>query len=153
MWHVYTLSFVQHVAPLCEICILTMICLLYRKTVAVVGSGPAGMAAADQLNKAGHMVTVLERADRIGGLMMYGVPNMKTDKVHVVQRRVDLMAAEGVQFVVNAHVGVDPAYSVESLRSDYDSLLLACGSTKPRFLSKPTMKIHIYQIYPSKFYT
>lgn len=147
------LSVVQHVAPLCETCMLTRICLLYRKKVAVVGSGPAGLAAADQLNKAGHTVTVLERADRIGGLMMYGVPNMKTDKVHIVQRRVDLMAAEGVQFVVNAHVGVDPAYSVESLRSNYDSLLLACGSTKPRFPSKPTMKVYIYQIYPSKFYT
>lgn len=65
--------------------------------------------------------------------MMYGVPNMKTDKVHIVQRRVDLMAAEGVQFVVNAHVGVDPVYSVESLRLDHDALLLACGATKPRY--------------------
>lgn len=105
---------------------------LHRKKVAVVGGGPAGLAAADQLNKAGHSVTVYERADRIGGLMMYGVPNMKTDKIDVVQRRVDLMAAEGVQFVVNAHVGVDPVFSVESLRLNYDSLLLACGATKPR---------------------
>lgn len=63
------------------------------KKIAVIGSGPAGMAAADQLNKMGHEVTVYERSDRIGGLMMYGVPNMKTDKTHVVQRRVDLMVS------------------------------------------------------------
>lgn len=69
------------------------------RRVSIIGSGPAGLAAADQLNKMGHEVTVYERADRIGGLMMYGVPNMKTDKVDVVQRRVDLMAAEGVKFV------------------------------------------------------
>lgn len=104
------------------------------KKVAVVGSGPAGLAAADQLNKKGHSVTVFERSDRIGGLMMYGVPNMKTDKIDVVQRRVDLMEQEGVQFVTNAHVGVDPMYSVENLRSDYGALLLACGATKPRDL-------------------
>ncbi|XP_024516179.1 glutamate synthase 1 [NADH], chloroplastic isoform X1 [Selaginella moellendorffii] len=104
------------------------------KRVAIVGSGPAGLAAADQLNKAGHSVTVFERADRIGGLMMYGVPNMKTDKVEVVQRRVNLMAAEGIEFIVNANVGVDKLFSVERLMSDYDSLLLACGATKPRDL-------------------
>lgn len=91
------------------------------------------MAAADQLNKAGHSVTVYERSDRVGGLMMYGVPNMKTDKEHIVQRRVDLMAAEGVQFVVNAHVGVDPAFAVENLRSQNDAVVLACGATKPRY--------------------
>jgi len=107
------------------------------KKVAIVGSGPAGMAAADQLNKAGHTVTVYERSDRVGGLMMYGVPNMKTDKEHIVQRRVDLMAAEGVQFVVNSHVGVDPAFSVESLRSGSDAIVLACGATKPRDLPIP----------------
>lgn len=77
------------------------------KSVAIVGSGPAGMAAADQLNKLGHKVTVYERSDRIGGLMMYGVPNMKADKIDVVQRRVDLMAAEGVEFVTGANVGVN----------------------------------------------
>ncbi|KAL2650685.1 hypothetical protein R1flu_018813 [Riccia fluitans] len=107
------------------------------KRVAIVGSGPAGLAAADQLNKAGHFVTVYERADRIGGLMMYGVPNMKTDKEDVVQRRVDLMAKEGVEFVVNAHVGVDSRYSVESLRAGNDALILACGATKPRDLVVP----------------
>src|SRR5213075_1419378 len=74
------------------------------RKVAVVGSGPAGLAAAAQLNKAGHDVTVFERADRIGGLLMYGIPNMKLDK-GVVQRRVDLLAAEGVKFVTCAHVG------------------------------------------------
>ncbi|CAI5466439.1 unnamed protein product [Closterium sp. Yama58-4] len=107
------------------------------KKVAIIGSGPAGLAAADQLNKRGHTVTVYERADRIGGLMMYGVPNMKTDKTHVVQRRVDLMAAEGVTFVTNAHVGVDEQYSVEKLRAENDAMLLACGSTKPRDLPVP----------------
>ncbi|CAI5975562.1 unnamed protein product [Closterium sp. NIES-65] len=107
------------------------------KKVAVIGSGPAGLAAADQLNKRGHTVTVYERADRIGGLMMYGVPNMKTDKTHVVQRRVDLMAAEGITFVTNAHVGVDEQYSLDKLRADTDAMLLACGSTKPRDLPVP----------------
>lgn len=106
--------------------------------MAIVGSGPAGLAAADQLNKAGHTVTVYERSDRVGGLMMYGVPNMKTDKEHIVQRRVDLMADEGVQFVVNAHVGVDPAFSVESLRSGNDAVVLACGATKPRYSNTET---------------
>lgn len=104
----------------------------YRKRVAIVGSGPAGLAAADQLNRMGHFVTVFERADRIGGLMMYGVPNMKTDKVDVVQRRVNLMAEEGVNFVVNANVGVDPLYSLDRLREENDAILLAVGATKPR---------------------
>lgn len=65
--------------------------------------------------------------------MMYGVPNMKTDKIDVVQRRVDLMAAEGIKFVTNAHVGMDPLYSIDTLRADNDALLLACGATKPRY--------------------
>src|SRR5204862_3423721 len=82
------------------------------KRVAVVGSGPAGLAAAAQLNRAGHNVTVYERADRIGGLLMYGIPNMKLDK-RVVQRRVDLMAAEGVQFVTGCEIGKD--YSADKL--------------------------------------
>lgn len=105
------------------------------KKVAIIGSGPAGMAAADQLNKMGHTVTVYERADRIGGLMMYGVPNMKADKVDIVQRRVDLMAAEGVTFVTNAHVGV--TVDVSQLRRENDALLLAAGATKPRELPIP----------------
>jgi NADPH-dependent glutamate synthase beta subunit-like oxidoreductase len=92
------------------------------------------LAAADQLNKMGHFVTVFERSDRIGGLMMYGVPNMKTDKIGAVQRRVNLMAEEGITFVVNAHVGSDPLYSIECLRSENNAVILACGATKPRYL-------------------
>ncbi|XP_038987133.1 glutamate synthase 1 [NADH], chloroplastic-like [Phoenix dactylifera] len=107
------------------------------KRVAVIGSGPAGLAAADQLNKMGHLVTVFERADRIGGLMMYGVPNMKADKIDIVQRRVDLMAKEGITFVVNANVGKDPLYSLDWLRSENDAIVLACGSTRPRDLPVP----------------
>ncbi|KVI07100.1 Alpha-helical ferredoxin, partial [Cynara cardunculus var. scolymus] len=109
--------------------------------VAIVGSGPAGLAAADQLNRIGHTVTVFEHADRIGGLMMYGVPNMKAEKIDVVQRRVDLMAKEGVNFVVNASVGNDPSYSIESLRQDNDAVILAVGSTKPRDLPVPGQEL------------
>jgi glutamate synthase (NADPH/NADH) small chain len=98
------------------------------KKVAVVGSGPAGLACAAQLNKAGHLVTVFERADRIGGLLMYGIPNMKLDK-HVVQRRIDLLAAEGVRFVVNCEVGKD--YPAAKLRSEFDAVVLCGGATKP----------------------
>nr|XP_009415149.1 PREDICTED: glutamate synthase 1 [NADH], chloroplastic-like isoform X1 [Musa acuminata subsp. malaccensis] len=107
------------------------------KKVAIVGSGPAGLAAADQLNKMGHLVTVYERADRMGGLMMYGVPNMKADKFYIVQRRVNLMKEEGVKFVVNANVGVDPLYSLDHLRAENDAIVLACGATKPRDLTVP----------------
>src|SRR6478735_8331961 len=92
------------------------------KKVAVVGSGPAGLAAADQLNKAGHKVTVFERADRIGGLLMYGIPNMKLDK-GVVQRRVDLLAAEGVKFVTCAHVGIQ--FPADRLFKEFDAVVLA----------------------------
>ena len=92
------------------------------KKVAVVGSGPAGLACAAQLNRAGHLVTVYERADRIGGLLMYGIPNMKLDK-NIVQRRVDLMAAEGVKFVTNTAVASmiagKPAAATSSMRSYY----------------------------------
>ena len=104
------------------------------KNVAVVGSGPAGLACAAQLNRAGHWVTVYERADRIGGLLMYGIPNMKLDK-SIVQRRVDLMAAEGVKFVTNTAVGVQlPA---KKLREDCDAIVLCSGATKPRDLPIP----------------
>ena len=101
-------------------------------TVGIIGSGPAGMAAADQLNKAGHTVTVYERADRIGGLMMYGVPNMKCDKEDIVQRRVKLMAAEGVIFKTGVEVG--KTVPVADIRGSHDALLLACGSTVPNNL-------------------
>ncbi|KAF2610711.1 hypothetical protein F2Q70_00008057 [Brassica cretica] len=107
------------------------------KKVAIIGSGPAGLAAADQLNKMGHSVTVYERADRIGGLMMYGVPNMKTDKIDIVQRRVDLMTKEGINFVVNANIGKDPSYSLDGLKEENDAIILAVGSTKPRDLPVP----------------
>ena len=101
------------------------------KTVAIVGSGPSGLAAADQLNKAGHTVTVYERNNRIGGLLMYGIPTMKLSK-EVVQRRVDLMAAEGVVFKPNVDVGkdVDPT----ELRASHDAVLLCLGATWPRDL-------------------
>ena len=102
------------------------------KKVAVIGSGPAGLAAADQLNKAGHLVTVYERSDRIGGLLMYGIPNMKLDKKAVVERRVKLMEEEGVRFVTNAHVGKD--VSVHDLLKEVDAMILATGATKPRDL-------------------
>ncbi|VDC05998.1 unnamed protein product [Peniophora sp. CBMAI 1063] len=104
------------------------------KSIAIIGSGPAGLAAADQLNKAGHKVTVYDRNDRMGGLLMYGIPNMKLDK-QVVQRRIDLMAAEGVTFVPNTHVGVD--CDVEELRSENDAVILATGATWPRDLKIP----------------
>ena len=107
------------------------------KQVAVVGSGPAGLAAAAQLNQAGHMVTVYERADRIGGLLMYGIPNMKLDK-GIVQRRVDLMREEGVEFRVNANVGGgDGAISVADLANGADAVLLATGATVPNNLPIP----------------
>ncbi len=101
------------------------------RKVAVVGSGPAGLSCAAQLNKAGHAVTVYERADRIGGLLMYGIPNMKLDKA-IVQRRVDLMAQEGITFVTNTAIGSDiPA---AQLREDFDAIVLCGGATKPRDL-------------------
>lgn len=104
------------------------------KRVAIIGSGPAGLAAADQLNSVGHSVTVYERSDRIGGLLMYGIPNMKLDK-GVVQRRVDLLAAEGIKFVTGVDVGktLDP----KQLVNEHDAVLLATGATKPRDLPIP----------------
>ena len=104
------------------------------KRVAIVGSGPCGLTAADQLNKAGHQVTVFEREDRIGGLLMYGIPNMKLDK-GVVDRRVDLLRESGIEFQVNADVGKSVA--PEDLRTEYDALLLATGATRPRDLPVP----------------
>lgn len=101
------------------------------KKVAVVGSGPSGLACADQLNKAGHWVTVFERADRVGGLLMYGIPNMKLDK-RVVQRRADLLAEEGVMFITGTEVGRD--YPAAQLKQDFDAVVLCGGATKPRDL-------------------
>ncbi len=105
------------------------------KRIAVVGSGPAGLAAADRLNKRGHSVTVYERFDRVGGLLMYGIPNMKLDK-SVVERRVELMKAEGVAFVTGVNVGAAPD-SAQELLDRYDSIVLACGASRPRDITAP----------------
>lgn len=102
------------------------------KTVAVIGSGPAGLAAAAQLNRVGHEVTVYERADRPGGLLMYGIPNMKLDKEQVVLRRIKLLEDEGVKFVCNTEVGKD--ITAQQLMQEYDSVILCTGATKPRDL-------------------
>jgi len=102
------------------------------KQVAVVGSGPAGLACADQLNKAGHNVTVFERSDRIGGLLMYGIPNMKLDKEKVVTRRIKLMEAEGITFKTSVEIGKD--ISAQELLDEYHAVVLCTGSTKPRDL-------------------
>ena len=103
------------------------------KKVALVGSGPAGLAAAAQLNRAGHTVTVFERADRPGGLLMYGIPNMKLEKQAVVLRRIKHMEQEGIKFVCNANVGGNVATA--KLREDFDAVVLCTGATKPRDLS------------------
>lgn len=125
------------------------------KRVAVVGSGPSGLAAAAQLNQAGHLVTVFERADRVGGLLMYGIPNMKLDK-RVVRRRIELLQAEGIEFVTGVHVGPEEDFppgqmtrlmqssgrsprflDPETLRTDFDAVLFAVGATAPRDLEIP----------------
>ena len=106
------------------------------KRVAIIGSGPAGLAAAQQLARVGHDVTVFERDDRAGGLLMYGIPNMKLEK-QLVERRLDQLRAEGVKFVCHAHVGVDPAFSIEQIREDNDAVIFATGATKARDLPIP----------------
>lgn len=105
-----------------------------NKKVAVIGSGPAGLAAADQLNKRGHSVTVFERSDRVGGLLMYGIPNMKLEK-HVIDRRVAIMKEEGVTFITGANVGEN--YKAEDILQEYDSVILACGASNPRDIKVP----------------
>ena len=120
------------------------------KKVAVVGSGPAGLAAAQQLNRAGHLVTVIERAGYIGGLLVLGIPEFKLVK-SVVQRRVDLMAAEGITFLTGTHVGVD--YPVDRLLSEFDAICLAIGSTKARELDVPGRElegVHLAMDYLSQ---
>lgn len=104
------------------------------KKVAVVGSGPAGLAAAAQLNKAGHLVTVFERNDRVGGLLRYGIPDFKLEK-HVVDRRVKLMEKEGIVFKTNAHIGVN--VSAKKLTTDFDAVLVSGGASAPRDLPIP----------------
>jgi glutamate synthase (NADPH/NADH) small chain len=102
------------------------------KKVAVVGSGPAGLCAAAQLNKAGHLVTVFERADRVGGLLMYGIPNMKLDKQKVVLPRIAQMEAEGITFITNTQVG--SSYPAKKLLKEFEAVVLCTGATKPRDL-------------------
>jgi glutamate synthase (NADPH/NADH) small chain len=102
------------------------------KRVAVVGSGPAGLCAAAQLNQAGHSITVLERADRIGGLLIYGIPNMKLDKEQVLLRRIRQMEAEGIQFMPNTEAGLN--YPAERLLKEFDAVILCTGATRPRDL-------------------
>ncbi|VVT55756.1 uncharacterized protein SAPINGB_P004722 [Magnusiomyces paraingens] len=109
------------------------------KSIAIVGSGPAGLSCADQLNRAGHSVTVYERSDRIGGLLMYGIPNMKLDK-RVVDRRTKLMADEGVKFITNSTVGED--VTVDELKTNNDAVVMACGSTIARDLKIPGRELN-----------
>ncbi len=104
------------------------------KKIAIIGSGPAGLAAADQLNKRGHSVTVYERNERVGGLLMYGIPNMKLEK-KIIDRRVTLMREEGVEFITDADVG--NTYSALEILKQYDSIILACGASNPRDIQAP----------------
>jgi glutamate synthase (NADPH/NADH) small chain len=104
------------------------------KKIAVIGSGPSGLAAADQLNKRGHSVTVFERSDRIGGLLMYGIPNMKLEK-WVIDRKVDIMMQEGVTFVTNTDIGKN--YKASKIMKEFDRVILACGASNPRDIGVP----------------
>ncbi|HEX2909674.1 MAG TPA: glutamate synthase subunit beta [Chloroflexia bacterium] len=106
------------------------------KRVAVIGSGPAGLACAEQLNRAGHLVTIYEKADRAGGLLIYGIPDFKMDK-QILQRRLDLMTAEGIQWQLNTHVGAPGHVSIQQLRQEYDAIVLATGAEQPRDLGVP----------------
>lgn len=104
------------------------------KKVAVIGSGPSGLAAADQLNRRGHQVTVFERNDRLGGLLMYGIPNMKLEK-QIIDRKIDVMKEEGIEFVTNADVGTN--YKASKILKDFDKVVLACGASNPRDIKVP----------------
>ncbi len=104
------------------------------KKVAVIGSGPAGLTVADQLNKRGHLVTVFERSDRVGGLLMYGIPNMKLEK-QIIDRRISIMKDEGVLFEVNADVGTK--VKVDTLKKDFDRIVLCAGASNPRDINAP----------------
>jgi len=104
------------------------------RKIAVIGSGPAGLSCAAQLNQAGHNVTVFEREDRIGGLLMYGIPNMKLDKEEVVTRRVNLMREEGIEFITGVFVGKDKKWTAARLRGEFDAVVLCCGATLGRDL-------------------
>lgn len=104
------------------------------KKVAVIGSGPSGLAAADQLNQRGHLVTVYERSDRVGGLMMYGIPNMKLEK-SVIQRKVRILEEEGITFITNTEIGKD--IKADKLLKEYDRIILACGASNPRDINVP----------------
>lgn len=105
-----------------------------NKTVAVIGSGPSGLAVADQLNQRGHSVTVFERSDRVGGLLMYGIPNMKLEK-HIIDRKIKVMEEEGIKFVTNADIGKD-AKSKKMLEG-FDRIVLCCGASNPRDINAP----------------
>lgn len=107
------------------------------KKIAIIGSGPAGLTAADQLNKRGHLVTVYERDDRVGGLLMYGIPNMKLEK-QIIDRKVNIMKEEGVEFITGANIGVNMKAS--SILKEYDRVILACGASNPRDINVPGRK-------------
>ncbi len=108
------------------------------KHIAVIGSGPAGLACAEQLNRAGHLVTIFDKADRAGGLLIYGIPDFKMDK-NILQRRLDLMTAEGIQWRLGTHVGVD--VTMRYLRDEFDAVVLMTGAEQPRPLNVPGIEL------------